>query len=242
MKKKVQLIVPVLFLGMLAMFWSCDKEDETLTAYGDAFISTISRGDTVYYGLNLYAYSYYRMDEVKVSLLNKTFQVTLDTLQYRYTHASIPGDDDYTLTPPDSGTYVFDAFFDDGSQHTSADFLDTAVIFPPVVTEAVFDTTNQQFMVKWESVCDKCGYRVMLINESKKVVFQTDLLNYDQNAFSITPYTYGWGLSTQPLGGETYSVVVMAFMFEAAASSFDLQCISTNNENEFTWEYENYEE
>ncbi|MBN1924552.1 MAG: hypothetical protein JW798_01845 [Prolixibacteraceae bacterium] len=242
MKKHSNLFVPVILALIITISISCNEDDEPLTAYGDAFITTIKRNDSVFYGLNLYAYSWSKMKEVNVSHNSLPFQVILDTLNYRYTHAFIPSESSFTEILPDSGIYIFEAVFDNGEEYTSTDYLDTSIILPPVVTEAVFDTTDQKFTVKWESVCNNCAYRVMLKDEENKIAFQTELLNYDQLSVSITQYTYGWQMNAQPYGGEKYTVVIMGFLFEPVPSSFDLQCVSINNENEFTWVYDDNEE
>ncbi len=223
-----------LLFALLLALAACEKEEEPMTAYGDAFVYVTEVNDSVVYFLSLYAYSWSPMKEVRVNRANNSEEITLDSLQYRYTYANKLDSGLFSPTPPESGTFEFHAVFDNNESHVSTDVLDTALLAPPVIKTVVFDSTDQEINLTWEKVSNDCAYKIAL-KEEGTLVFQSALYGPELSAFTITPYSSGWAYDKQPRDGDQFQVVLFAYLFEPVASAFDLQCVSVNEEHVVTW-------
>jgi hypothetical protein len=237
---KLKILIKLLFVvPIIALFISCEKVDDTPVIYGDAIVRSFIRGDSIVYGLCFYTYSYDRMKQVKVTKEGVSAEQLLDSTENRYTFYYLPDSSSYTTQKPASGKYLFDAVFDDGTELTSYDYLDTAMMKPPVVKKYLFDSVDIKFNLEWNKVTYAQQYRILLENDSNEVVFQSDFLSSSQLSLGITTSTNGWLTSKIPDGGEKYKAIIVAYQYEAIATAFDLQSISFAEGNYFKWKIYN---
>jgi hypothetical protein len=231
----------LLIIALAILFTSCDKEEKIYTAYGDAMIQSFYQGDSIVYGIYFFTYSGDKMKEVTVLEEGSTTEIVLDSAELRYSFSYIPDSTELTTTKPGKRSYTFHVVFDDGTQYTDTDVLDSVVMNPPVVKEYKYDQEDERFVLDWEVTDGAYQYRVLLENEDKELVFQSELFTSSQTYIWITSNSYGWAIDKQPDGGETYRAIVIAYRYEAIPSAFDLQSISYTTGDYFEWIFNNNE-
>jgi hypothetical protein len=220
---------------LTTLLFSCEKHEDQKVAYGDVIFRSFNRGDSIVYGVCYYAYSYDKMKEVSVTKEGTTVETILDSTEYRFTFSYLPDSSVYSSAKPVKGTYTFNAVFDDDSQYETYDVLDSVAITPPIIKECDFNTEDQRFNIDWETVTYADQYRVILENEKKEIVYQSDFLYASQSYISISTTSNGWLTDMQPDGGEKYRAMIVAYQYEANASAFDLQSISFTKGEYFQW-------
>lgn len=225
----------LLIIVFAAFFQSCEKDEDSSIVYGDVIIQSFNRGDSIVYGLCYYAYSFDQMKEVTVLKEGSTSEVALDSAKYRYTYSLIPDTSEYTSLKPSRSNYTFNATFDDGTEYQASDLLDSIAIKPPVIKEYQFDAEDVKFNIDWDAVAHAEQYMVVLENDSAKIVFKSDLLNYSQTYLLITTSSTGWATNNQPKGGEIYRATVVAYQYEPTPTTFDMQSISFTQGAFFQW-------
>jgi len=225
----------LLIIVFAAFFQSCEKDEDSFIAYGDVIIQSFNRGDSIVYGICYYAYSFDQMKEVTVVKEGSTSEIALDSTKYRYTFSLIPDSSEYTSLKPSRSNYTFNATFDDGTVYQASDLLDSIAIKPPVIKEYKFDVDDVKFNLDWDAVTYAEQYMVFLENDSAKIVFKSELLNYSQTYFLITPSSNGWSTNNQPKGGELLKATIVAYKYEPTPSAFDMQSISFTQGDYFQW-------
>jgi hypothetical protein len=228
--------LPVIFSVITFIMYSCKEEEVALTAYGDVLIKSIQKGDSVFYGIYFYAYSWEKMTKVTVNREGDDKKITLDSLEYRFTFTHFPANDEYTSIKPARARYIFNVVFDNNEQYEASDILDSTAVLPPVIKDCYFNKEDDRLILDWEATKLAYKYIVVLENETNDIIFQSELLNADQTYLWITSNTYGWVTNKQPIGGEKYRVSVTAYQFEPVASSFDLQSIATAEGGTVEWD------
>lgn len=228
------MIVGVFFLGI---FSSClDDANVDRRAYGDALIRTYLQGDSIVYNVQLYTYSSHPMKEVSVNTKSNPQQVIeLDSLQNRFTFASIPNRATYTTNIPEADHYYFDVVYGVDDALRVADYLDTTVIFPPMISELRWDSELEYIILKWRKVFNAQYYKVLLLDDKDNLLFESQLLENTQMHYDIGKFTYGWYSGKQPTDATQLKVVVNAYLFEPVLSTFDIQSISTNDKHLVDW-------
>lgn len=233
--KSNKLFKPLLFVILIALLFGCAKEEDIKVIYGDAIVRSFNRGDSIVYGLCYFVYAYDLMKEVTVRKQSATTEIQLDSTENRYTFSLLADSSEYKTKKPDAGRYVFKAVFDNGYQIEAEDYLDSTVVKPPVITKYVFDTVDIKFNLEWKSVTYAQQYRILLENENKQVVFQSNFLSSSQLNMAITSFTDGWLTNKIPQGGEKYRAYIIAYQYEDVATVFDLQSISFTEGDYFKW-------
>lgn len=224
-------------LVFAAILTSCLGEYEPqYSAYGDALTRVYQDGDSLRYEVELYLYSNFQMSAVTASTKSDpTTLIELDTIRYKYTFVNIPSRLKYKSTPPKADYYLFDILFESGEKIKVSDYLDTTIIAPPKISNLEWSKVNDQIEIEWGVVKNAQYYKVLLMEGGDQVAFETDLLHRSQTSFNISKFTNGWQINQQPTENKTYKVQVNAYLFEAAASTFDIQCIATNDQHSVTW-------
>lgn len=227
-----------LYLALPAlMLTSClnDKNYEQ-TAYGDVFIKAVQLNDsTVGYQLQLYAYSWSEMKSVSVVAQKDSEVYVLDTIDYKYTYAWRPAETNYLPQAPAEDKYFFEILYEDGTEQVVTDYLSASVILPPKIKKLLWNEENKSIEVEWEAVPNTHLYSVTLIDNTERIVYETELLDRTINKYHINQFSYGWYNNRKPTQTSTYKVVVNAFLFEPIASTFDIQCMAINNLGSVTW-------
>ncbi|MBN2805038.1 MAG: hypothetical protein JXR22_00125 [Prolixibacteraceae bacterium] len=216
---------------------SCLKDaSNEQTAYGDVFVKAVQLTDsTVGYQLQMYAYSWSEMKNVAVLAQKDSTVYELDTIDYKYTFAWRPLENNYLPQAPAEDKYFFEITFEDGEEQVVTDYLSASMILPPKIKALNWNDENKSIEVEWEPVANAHLYSVTLISASGQIVYETELLDRTVNLYHINQFSYGWYNNRKPTETSTYQVVVNAFLFEPIASTFDIQCMALNNLGRVTW-------
>ncbi|MDA3880892.1 MAG: hypothetical protein PF436_10930 [Prolixibacteraceae bacterium] len=205
------------------------------TAYGDAMIRVYKQGDSLVFNRAFYVYSTSEMDSVTVRGKNLGETIKLDTISKKYTYAYIPELDTYVSTPPDDETYYFDITFTDQTIITVTDYLDDNYIEPVEFEKLEWDTLSNKLRLKWERVENADYNKVLLLDSEDKIVFETDMIDNYYTDISINDYSYGWNDSYSPKKDDEFKVMILSYLYEYSITAFDVQCLSINDQNSFTW-------
>lgn len=239
MKRAFLLSLKLLLL--LFVFNSCLNNDDYIDrrAYGDAIIRAFQQADSVIYGVQLYVYSSVPMQQVSAFAQNIPDSVIqLDSTLYRYTFTHLSELSTYTTKIPDAQRYLFDVSFAQTDVLRVSDYLDTAVVAPPVINKAEWNNDFKRIEIEWERNTKTQYYKVLLSNTNNEIVFETPLLNGVEKNLQIDSFTYGWLNNKAPLQDTILRVQINAYLFEPVATTFDLQCIATNNLHTVEWKVE----
>lgn len=228
------------FVILSVFLSSCLENTNDNIAYGDVFAkSTILDNGEVGFSIQLYAYSMTAMENVDVYLENSTIEYSLDTFDFKYTYAYQPEETIHNDKMPESGQYFFNVTFEDGSFYHGADFLKSDYIEPTQLDRVTWDDENKRIDLVWTNVEGKTNlYSVHLLDESGKLVFESELMEGDVTSFSINQFTYGWYTGNKPAETAEYTILLYGYLFEPVASTFDIQCISVNDKEKFLWNLE----
>jgi hypothetical protein len=235
MIKKSSILKFVFFISVLMSFYSCLKDDTQLTAYGDVLIKSVQSGDSTFYGLYYYVYSYDKMANATVYREGVNTKITLDSIDGRYTFIHDPDFVEYTTSKPIRAKYIYNVVFENGEQFETFDILDSASLRPVVIKECKFDQEEGKLIIDWEENSLADQYIVNLENEKNEIVFQCDAMSANQTYLCIYLSSYGWLANKQPSGGEKFKVVITAYQYETVPSVFDLQSISVSESEFVEW-------
>jgi hypothetical protein len=226
-----------LIIALLAIASSCLNDTFVdHRAYGDAHIRTYWQEDQVVYGVELYSYSNFPMKGVTAFAKSNPDQVfTLDTVRFQYTYRFKPEKSSYTTTKPSADWYYFDVAFGSDDQLRVSDYLDTQVIAPPIINDIRWDENLGHHHIEWDLVNNAQYYKLFLLNSNSEVVFETDLLEGTQGRTHINHYTNGWISGRLPKENTTLKLQLNAYLFEPMPTSFDIQCIATNDLHSIEW-------
>lgn len=234
---KQPLTLAVVGLSFILGISSClnDVESGEL-AYGDAVIKSFWDGDTIKYTTELFTYSWYGINSVSAYAKNDTNQIyDLQPNDYFNTFSYIPDRSQANKQSPLSALYYFDVLLEDGSEYTAIDFLDSTKVDPPVVNELIWNNTFKRLELIWNEVENADYYKVMLLNSSNEIVFNTDLLPVTDTSLIISAYSDGWYANQQPTANGNYLLMVCAYLFEPSPTIFDLQCLAVNDLHNVEW-------
>ncbi|MDA3928890.1 MAG: hypothetical protein PF541_08005 [Prolixibacteraceae bacterium] len=232
--------IAALIIAITLLLSSClDFNDTKQIAYGDAFIKSVQLTDSnVAYNLELFTYSWSEMEQVEAYRTGNNNTFILDTFDSKYTFKLQTNETSIFEELPESGEYFFDVTFTDGEYSQVADFLTTNYIDPPKISKLEWNESDEKLIVEWEKIDNANLYSVMLLDENKSIVYETELLDASYSSKWITKNTYGWNNSTIPIENKNYTVAVSAYLFEPVVSTFDIQCIAINKLNSFVWKTE----
>jgi hypothetical protein len=232
------LIFAGILMLLLLVFNSCLNDEDYIDrrAYGDALIRAYQQGDSVVYNVQLFVYSSVPMHEVTAFAKNNSDSIIqLDSLQYRYTFMNTPSRESYLSEVPSADRYSFDVSFGAEDMLRVSDFLDTSVVSPPVIDTLKWNEDSSQIEIEWKNSTKTHYYKLFLINDKNEVLFESELLEKSQTRHHINQYTYGWQTGKIPTENTVLKVQVNAYLFEPMATTFDIQCIATNDQHSVDW-------
>lgn len=236
MLKKSYLRNAALFLSMAGLLFSCLKDEEVITGYGDAYILVEINGQDTLKGLGLHAWSYSDFSAVKVtspvtSAPELTLQPYLGYKQDFILETPLSG---MTKTLPAAGNYLFLATYADGSTLNFTNELYPDFILPPQIKTAAFNQSAQRVDVTWGNVVYAHSYNVKLINAEGKVLFLSPELSNSVTDFSFSRNTQGWQTGDYPANGTTLTIEVAAYHKEKNTPLNKLQCVARSRKS-ITW-------
>ena len=223
----------LIFTASLALLWACNDVDDSPNAQGDVFIVTKNTDSTTTYGLSLHSYSYYGQASVKVTVeQDPSTTYTLESYKgntfdfYYETGDSLP-------EMPTTGNYHFTIQFENGDIYEDEDALSSQVLDPPVIEQSTYDTTEQKALLAWESISD-ADFLILRIYYKNELVFLSPTLAPSVTSVSFTKNSSAWLNSYVPQSGTTYTVRVLAYMYETGGDSYNIQAV-TYAESNLLW-------
>ena len=206
---------------------SCNKSQDDGTGIGDAIIISKKSGANVVYGYSLYAYSFSSFQSVKAvnsSNANKTYTLKVNQSYKTNFYYETP-DAEFTTTKPTASTFNFSAVFENGVTDEFQDDVTNEVLAIPVIEKTEYNLTNKELGVYWASVTDADSYVVNIFDGSNLVYSSPELAN-TQKSFIVSSATTGWIAETAPVIGKTYTVRLLAFLYEPNGDSYNIQAVS----------------
>lgn len=223
-------IILILFFAFYLV--SCNKEDTQPTGVGDALIVTKKVGANTVYGLSFYTYtfsSFKTVTAVNTAAPDKSY--TLKSNQnYKTNFYFETPDADFTTTKPVAATYNFSAVFENGATHEFEDVLSDKALSVPVIEKCEFNSTKGMLEINWATVTDADSYAINILDGTTVVFGSVELANTIK-AYSISANGGGWLNGFTPVGGKTYQVKVLAFLYEPLGSSYNVQATSVSEKS-----------
>jgi len=221
--KTLQIFALVLITLFIA---SCNKSQDEATGVGDAIVVSKKSGTNVVYAYSLYAYSFSPFQSVKaVNSLNATKTYTLKINQTYNTnfYYEIP-DADFTTTKPTASVFNFSAVFENGATDEFIDDVTDKVLPLPVIEKTEYNSTSKELGVNWTTVAGADSYAINIFDGSNLVYSSPELVN-TLKYFAVGSSS-GWVTGVTPVIGKTYTVRLLAFLYEPSGDSYNIQAVS----------------
>lgn len=208
---------------------SCNKDEEG-TGTGDALVVVKKSGSNTVYGLSLYAYTFSTFTSVSaVSSANpeKTYTLKSNLSNFSYETPQT----EFSAVKPAAATFTFSATFENGVQRTFQNTLLDAVLPVPAFDQCEYNETTHQLEIKWPLLDGATGYAINILEGNQMVFATAELKNISTGAFNIRANGGGWKTGFTPVSGKSYTVRLLAFMYEPQGGSYNIQCVSMADTN-----------
>ena len=234
------------FIGMLLLFAtgfiynSCMEErlkepEEFFEGYGDIYVQK-KKVD----GVTLYAPYYYLHGNSSIHSASVETPageiVELKPFEYLDTYMKDPGEEEFNTTMIETGTYYFAGSWGNDETFEINDSFYAAIIGFPKIDSVGYDAADPHIYVFWDALSNAAIYKVKLLNQSGRVVFEGPALTSASNAFIIYIDTDGW--TTLPYNGDVYTLQLHAFSLDEDASLtnwfYNIEC-NSYSETEVVW-------
>jgi hypothetical protein len=228
----------VLLLFIIASCSSFLDDKTGGNVHGDVFIKTAIREGDMVYAAVYYTYSNHQMVSAEVYHADDTNnKLSLDSLDYGYTFARFPKENELSVQKPPKGSYYFKTMNKSGHENLTSDFLNDEIIAPPDVTIVSLDRSKQQLTIAWNYDEKAFNHKVTLVGDDGVVVFESQLLGKTENSITIGKNNMGWFSENLSKGNKTFRFVVQSYLFEPIVSPFDLQCLAVNDKETIVWDF-----
>lgn len=212
---------------LIALFTtSCNKSDDDGSGTGDAIIVAKKSGTNTVYGVTLYAYSFNTFQSVKAtSAVDASKTYTLKVNQgYKTNFYYETPDAEFTTTKPAASNFSFAAVFENGVTDEFEDNLTDKVLALPTIEKAEYNLTSADLGVTWKLVPDADSYAINIFDGTNLVYSSPELVN-TLKYFAVGS-SGGWVAGVTPVSGKTYTVRVLAFLYEPNGDSYNIQAVS----------------
>jgi hypothetical protein len=228
-----------IFVILLFLVACSDQKEENLLGdvYGDVFIKATLKGEETTYAPVFYSYSNQQMVSSYIYHSDKIEQkLMLDSLDFGYTFARFPIEDDFSENKPMKGQYFFKAVYRNGHESLASDYLTEEVIAVSQISSVIYDSELRKVTIAWSSDEKASNHKLLLVRPDGVIVYESQLLDKRENSITIESNSLGWYSNNKPDKTATISIVLNSYLFEPAASPFDLQCLAVNDKESFSWE------
>jgi len=162
--------------------------------------------------------------------------VELKPYEYLNTYMKEPGEEAFTTSMIETGTYYFNGSYGDNKTFEISDEFYARVIDFPKIDSVGYDNTDYHIYIFWDKVNDADIYKVKLLNETGRVVFDGPALTSASNTFAINIDTDGW--TTTPYKGDIFTLQLHAFSLDDDANDtnwfYNIEC-NSYSETQVRW-------
>jgi hypothetical protein len=163
--------------------------------------------------------------------------VELKPYEYLDTYMKEPGEEAFTTSMIEIGLYNFTGSYGDNNETFEInDSFYAGVINFPKIDSVGYDTTDYHIYVFWDAVNDADIYKVKLLNEAGRVVFDGPALTSASNTYAMDIETDGW--TTTPYKGDVFTLQLHAFSLDEDANEtnwfYNIEC-NSYSETQVVW-------
>jgi hypothetical protein len=219
--RKMSFTVIFLLFSAGLIFNSCKEEkqiDIAFEAYGDMFIQKKMVDNQVVYAPYYYLFANTTMNSASVETPAGE-SVALEPFEYLTTYINEPGENEFTTSMAELGSYHFTGTYDDDKPFDITDIFDGRVVGFPQIDSLAYDESDYSIYVSWELVGGADIYKVKLANAAGNIIFNGAELTSESNAFKINLDTEGWTIT--PYTGDVFTLQLHAFTFDGDAGDDD---------------------
>lgn len=214
---------------------SCNKTQDNSTGVGDVLVVTKKVGTQTVYGVSLYAYTFSSFESVKaVSSVDPTKQYTLKAnAGYSTNFYYETPDAELSTTKPAAATYNFSAVFKNGKTDEFSDALSDKVLDLPTITKCEYDSTTHVLNLNWDLLDNAQSYAINILDGTTTVFGSTEL-GGTIKSYAVKATGNGWATGFTPEAGKTYTVRLLAFLYEPSGDAYNVQAASVS-ESTVVW-------
>lgn len=204
---------------ILVSCFNNDSETE-LEVYTDAFLIKKMVGTEPMYAVAFYAYGNQTMSSGTVTEVGGSGALVNlgNNPSTIFTLSKIPVESDYKPYPPANTEYKFKVIASSGAIDESTDKLIVKNLSTPTITKTEFGENKKLVNVAWTAVPNIDGYVVKVADKTGSFIYSTESLKSSVTSFTVNMMAGNW--SKTIVSGETYSIQVHAFVYEADADDF----------------------
>lgn len=162
--------------------------------------------------------------------------VELKPFEYLDTYLKEPGEEEFTATMIETGTYYFAGSYGTNETFKINDSFYAAVVGFPKIDSVGYNPTDYHIYVYWDAVENAKIYKVKLLNQAGTVVFEGSELTSASNAFMIYLDTDGWTML--PYKGDVFTLQLHAFSLDEEANLgnwfYNIEC-NSYSETQVVW-------
>lgn len=222
------------------IFSSCAKErlreDEAIfDGYGDIFIQKKKVDGEVLYAPYYYLHANSSMETANVETPDGEI-VELEPYEFLDTYIREPAEEEFNSLMIATGTYYFKGSYGDNETFEITDIFNGANLSFPQIDSSAYDTTNYYIYVSWKTLNGADVYKIKLLNQSGRMVFEGPALTYESNVYGFDINTDGW--TTTPYKGDIFTLQIHAFSLDDDANDnnwfHNIEC-NSYSETEIVW-------
>ncbi len=227
-----------IFVLLIALSSSCNKESDDFSVIGDAVVIAKTSGSSTVYAMAYYAYASSPLKTVSVqSMLDPSNQVELASNGvYTTNFIKDPDDADFSTIKPSSDTFTFSAVFENGNTYQTTDVVSSDVLAPPTIEKCTYNTEKAYAEFSWTALTNADSYVITIYDTDGSVIFRSSEVSSTVTSGYLSASATGWS-SGFPVSGETYKVRIFAFKYEDSTnpSSYHVQSTSYS-ETSLLWD------
>jgi len=201
------------------------KSEAFFEGNGDVFVQKKKVDGEILYAPHYYLHGNNSIHSASVETPGGEI-VELKPYEFLDTYIKKPGEEDFTPSMIPIGLYNFTGTFGDNETFEISDEFYAHVIDFPKIDSVGYDNTDYHIYIFWDKVNDAYIYKVKLLDETGKVVFEGPALTSASNAFLIYIDTDGW--TSSPYKGDIFTLQLHAFSLDDSGDDnnwyYNIEC------------------
>jgi len=218
--KDLKKIAFVFFVSFLLVSCFSDDTQTALEVYTDAYMIKKIVGEEPLYAVAFYAYGNQMMNSGTVTEVGGSgAQINLGISPSSiFTLVRIPVESDYKPYLPSVTEYKFKITSSTGTVSESTDKLNIQNLATPTITKTEISENKKLVNLVWTAVSKADGYVVKVADKNGVFIYSSEGLKAGITSYTINLLIGNWTKTIE--FGETYSIQVHAFVYEADADDF----------------------